>query len=126
MQSQLSLESNTIKTALENQISSLLNVRDWGNLDLIIYYYETGRADSIKEALRLIDLESRGGNLNSALCKANKEIGNSIKSGNYKADEKILAKLGFYTQLELEKALLDKSDMISAHMAEQLNRLCEQ
>ena len=32
---------------------------DWSNLDLIIYYLETNRADTIKEALQLLDEEIR-------------------------------------------------------------------
>lgn len=33
----------------------LIDFRDWENIDLIIYYFETGRADDMKEALQLVD-----------------------------------------------------------------------
>ncbi len=39
------------------QFSPLLDERDWPHLDLVIYQLETGRADSIKEALHQVDRE---------------------------------------------------------------------
>lgn len=48
---------NLFYRELLEQFSSLLDERDWKNLDLVIYQIETGRADSIKEALHQVDRE---------------------------------------------------------------------
>lgn len=40
---------------LEEEFQTFLDSRDWENLDYIIYMLETGRADSMKEALQLVD-----------------------------------------------------------------------
>ncbi|MDE6474579.1 MAG: hypothetical protein K2L70_05720 [Clostridia bacterium] len=77
----VSTESQTISNALKTTYSSILDIRDWENLDLVIYYYETGRADSIKEALQLVDLERRNNNLMNCIQQASNEISSSIKTG---------------------------------------------
>lgn len=79
--SRLCIESNAISDAMKSSYSSMLDMRDWENLDLIIYYYETGRADSIKEALQLVDVERRNNNLINCIQQASNEIYDSIKSG---------------------------------------------
>ena len=55
--------------ALITEFSSVLDPRDWANIDLIIFYYETGRADTLKEALQQVDRQRQ----NEALIKAIKE-----------------------------------------------------
>ena len=40
-------------SALEKEFSALLDPRDWKYVDLVIFYFETGRAESMKEALQL-------------------------------------------------------------------------
>ncbi len=42
---------------IENEFSTHLSVRDWHHLDSIIFYMLTGRAETIKEALVLIDAQ---------------------------------------------------------------------
>lgn len=46
-----------VKTELENAYGDILDSRDWDKLDKIIYLLETHRADTVKEALQLIDRE---------------------------------------------------------------------
>ena len=50
-----SKQGEEIYNSLVANYSYLLDERDWQNLDLIIYMYETGRADTIKEALHHVD-----------------------------------------------------------------------
>ncbi len=47
--------SNETYNSLVKEYSSLIDVRDWENLDLVIYYLETRRAISVREALQLAD-----------------------------------------------------------------------
>ena len=60
--------------ALLNQFSSLLDSRDWKNLDLIIFYLETGRADTIKEALSQVDRQNQMDRLTEAINEASATI----------------------------------------------------
>lgn len=60
--------------ALLNQYSSLLDSRDWKNLDLIIFYLETGRADTIKEALSHVDRQNQMDRLTEAVNEASATI----------------------------------------------------
>ena len=48
-----------VKMTLENTYGDIINYRDWDKLDMIIYLLETYRADTIKEALRIIDREQQ-------------------------------------------------------------------
>ena len=47
--------SITLHNALISEYSGALDQRDWNNIDLIIYNMETGRADTLKEALQQVD-----------------------------------------------------------------------
>lgn len=64
--------------ALVSEHSSLLDVRDWQNLDLVIYYLETGRAISIREALQLVDRQRQTDAIVSALGIASQQIRDTI------------------------------------------------
>ncbi len=66
---------------LKEQFSSFLDERDWGNVDLLIFNYETGRAATLKEALLQADMERRTERLEKAIMDAAKEISYSIRSG---------------------------------------------
>lgn len=52
----------------------LIDFRDWENVDLIIYYFETGRADDMKEALQLVDRQRQTDQIARAIAMASKEI----------------------------------------------------
>ena len=47
--------AKSIKKALNQQFDSILSESDWTNIDLLIFYLYSGRADSLKEALLLVD-----------------------------------------------------------------------
>lgn len=66
---------------LENNYSHILDKRDWANLDLFIYLYETGRADSKKEALQLIDQYNQNQNIVQAINNAGREVCMTINQG---------------------------------------------
>ena len=54
----------------------MITERDWGNLDLVIYYFETGRAETIKEALQLVDRQKQ----TDAIIYAIEQVGNEISN----------------------------------------------
>jgi hypothetical protein len=41
--------------ALQNSYKDILDERDWKYVDVLIYYFQTGRATTMKEALQLLD-----------------------------------------------------------------------
>ena len=52
----------------------LIDFRDWENVDLLIYYFETGRADDMKEALQLVDRQRQTDQITRALSIASASI----------------------------------------------------
>ena len=66
--------------ALHQEFSPLIDKRDWANLDLLIYYFETNRADSIKDALLLTDRQKQMDTLVSAINDASAEISKSMNA----------------------------------------------
>ena len=65
---------NLLSEALQQEYGALIHNRDWENLDYIIYMLETGRADSMKEALQLVDSERRTERIIEAVKGASKMI----------------------------------------------------
>lgn len=47
--------SQAMHERLVAQFKSVLDIRDWKYIDLIIFYFESGRADTLKEALQQVD-----------------------------------------------------------------------
>ncbi|MDE7349077.1 MAG: hypothetical protein K2N53_05385, partial [Clostridia bacterium] len=126
-----------------------LDIRDWENLDLVIYYYETRRADSIKEALHLVDVERRNNDLINSIQCASNEICRTIRSSVQALGEVLVAGFnslsaqleaqrvqtmgalqqinqgisGVLTQQTLNNALLAKANVSSKQMVEQMKTL---
>lgn len=73
--------SESIYTALQENFSAVLDERDWKYVDMFIYMYETGRAESKKEALQLIDQYEHNRSITEAVCRAGQEVKLSIESG---------------------------------------------
>lgn len=71
-------KTNPVYVSLVQTCADLLDERDWQYLDLLIYYYETRRADSLKEALQLVDREKQTEMIASAVKAASSEICSSI------------------------------------------------
>ncbi len=71
--------SKNLYEALMFEFSSVLDSRDWENIDLIIFYYETGRADTLKEALQQVDKQRRHEELIDAIEEASNKISNTIQ-----------------------------------------------
>ena len=73
--------ANMVLNSLVENYSSLLDTRDWVNLDLTLYNIETGRADSVKEALQQVDMENRNNRLIDSMGVATRQIAESITNG---------------------------------------------
>lgn len=75
------LKFNTGYEAVQNEFENFLDERDWENVDLVIYLYETGRAIDLRDALIQVDMERRNERLISAIRDATKAIAYTIERG---------------------------------------------
>ncbi len=66
---------------IQSTYNSFLDERDWQNVDLLIYYYETGRALDLRDALMQVDMDRRNERLVTAIAYATKEISRTIEDG---------------------------------------------
>ena len=78
--SMITEQSRLVNKALQQTYGVFLNEADWGNVDLILHYIETGRADTLKEALYQVDRQRQNDRLVSAIRDAQAAICNHIES----------------------------------------------
>lgn len=71
----------TLIDGLNKTFGSLIDKRDWENLDIILYSIETRRADSFKEALAIVDRERHTERITETIALAGQEICQSIGAG---------------------------------------------
>lgn len=74
-------KSQRLISAMQAEHENVLDIRDWHHIDLIIFYFETGRADNIKEALQLVDRQVQNNAIVSAINTAGVQIQNTIRTG---------------------------------------------
>ena len=74
-------ENEKVKQSLINSYENVLSVSDWENIDLIIYYLSTNRADTMKEALQMVDAQRRTDAIIQAIHSAGASIANTIQRG---------------------------------------------
>lgn len=72
--------AKSIKKALDMQFENILVEKDWENADLIIFYLQTGRADSLKEALLLVDQQRQADQITAAICNAAEYLAREIRA----------------------------------------------
>lgn len=77
-------KAKAVTEALHKQFDTLLTEADWKNVDLLIFYLNTGRADSLKEALLLVDKQRQTDQLESAIRSAADHIVDTIRDSTYR------------------------------------------
>lgn len=75
----LSKLSQDMYDRLVAQFKSVLDIRDWKHIDLIIYYFETGRADTLKEALQQVDRRVQTDEIVKEIRVAGQNISSTIR-----------------------------------------------
>jgi hypothetical protein len=70
-----------IKQQITTTYTPFLVKEDWKNIDLMIFYLQTGRADNLKEALILADRQRQTDAIVSEISKATATISNAINAG---------------------------------------------
>ena len=68
----------SVRDALTDFTEGLLIEEDWKNVDLLIFYLKTGRADSLQEALLLVDKQRQTDQISEAISSAAVFVANSI------------------------------------------------
>lgn len=71
--------SQDMYNALVAQFKSVLDIRDWAHIDLIIFNFETGRADTLKEALQQVDRKVQTDEIIEAIESAGNYISSTIR-----------------------------------------------
>lgn len=74
------LINSNIKASLIEQFSNIINISDWRNIDLILFYLQTGRADTVKEALYQLDRQRQAEMIASTIKQATEHICNTINT----------------------------------------------
>lgn len=88
---ELAEELRPVYYATVDAYSNMIDERDWEYLDVVIYYFETKRADSIKEALQLVDRMVQTNMIISAVETASKDIQGCIYNACRVLSDKITA-----------------------------------
>ena len=76
----IAAESKAVKESMNRNFNLILNEADWGNVDLLIYYLETGRAESVKEALQLMDRQIQTNQIVGAISDAHRSLSMTINA----------------------------------------------
>ncbi len=134
--------------AVQEQFAEFVDERDWGNIDLIIFNYETGRALDLRDALMQVDNERRNQRLIKAVQDASSSICYSISRGFGTLQNalehhmiilenrisKLSSQISESAELQLEaieesgkaqQALLDKINTSSDRMASDVQYMCQ-
>ena len=70
--------SRVLYKTLYKEYKDFLDVRDWQNIDLLIFYFETGRVDTMKEALQEVDKQRRAEMVAQTVLYASNQICQTI------------------------------------------------
>ena len=101
--------------ALIAEYATVLDPRDWKNIDFIIFYYETGRVDTIKEALIHVDKQRQTETIAKAIKQASQEISSTINTSM------TMLRADLNTCFGALSTQLDKSMQIQLQALEQSN-----
>lgn len=82
--------SNETYNSLVKEYSPLIDVRDWENLDLVIYYLETRRAISVREALQLADRQHQTEAIIQTFKVATEQIKETITLNSQRLESTVL------------------------------------
>ncbi len=76
-------KSKQIYEGLNSTYSEIVSLSDWENTDLVIFYIESGRADTLKEALQLADKQRQTDQIVKAIGQASDAVCINIRNGAY-------------------------------------------
>lgn len=117
-----------IYTATLKTYADIIDERDWKYLDVVIYYFETKRADSVKEALQLLDKLIQTNMIVSAVQSASRDIQGCIYNACRVLTDTIKAACDricsgladIVTSTDMQSALISQSNQTSERMAKDI------
>lgn len=74
-------KSTAVYNSLKESYGTLIAEADWENTDLLIFYLQSGRADTLKEALQLVDVQRQNDAVVNAILQATNSICKEIEAG---------------------------------------------
>ncbi|MDE7208433.1 MAG: oligosaccharide repeat unit polymerase [Clostridia bacterium] len=84
------LTATAIVAALDNTFTDLIDIRDWENLDYIIYCIETRRSDNMKEALTAVDRQRQTEQIVIAVEAAGREISRTLNAAVARLEKRMV------------------------------------
>ena len=119
-------KAREIYQSLVENYSQLLNERDWEYLDAVIYYFETGRAKTMQEALIQVDLQNRHEELIATIEHATSKICRTIEVNAHKIISQIKTSTAQLLDASAyQSALIEKSNTTSEELIEAAKQLDE-
>lgn len=126
---------NALSDELAEKYTSISR-RDWKYTDTLIYYFETGRADSVKEALQHLDREIQTNEIISTIERSTNYICNTIRACTREITARLdriseqLSEISFKQniiigQQALQTALMAKMASSSESLAADVNYMAE-
>ena len=76
----IAMNSQTLTAALADTYGFVISQSDWCNVDMIVHYLETGRADTIKEALQQVDQQRQTDQIARSITMASEAMQDHIES----------------------------------------------
>ncbi len=125
--------------SLRKQFGDFLNPADWENIDLLIFYFESGRALTLREALQLVDRQRQTDSILEAIDEATQKICRTIERGFVQIETTLIGCASILSsqlqaiQLQqanlaisvnsMQRALKNKADTSSKELMEDVHQL---
>lgn len=124
-------ESEQIYSSLISTYSPFIVESDWENIDLLIFYLETGRAETWKEALQLMDRQMQTNQITNAIEQASTAISKSMLRStqalgsliNQSFSAMSYQQQSLLSESRLHNALLEQANMSSERLMEEVRLL---
>jgi len=86
--------AKAIRNGLLEVTDGILVEEDWANVDLLIFYLKTGRANSLQDALLLVDKQRQTEQITQAISSASEYVCNTIQDTTTKMAQFLASALG--------------------------------
>lgn len=122
-------DCNYLYQTLKTQCS-LIDPRDWKYVDTLIFYFETGRADTMKEALQHLDHEIQTRQIINTVVRATEYLAETIRIGIQQITERLahiqVLQAAQLQQQMMQTALLNKIASSSEQLASDVSYMNSQ
>ena len=125
----LTKDCNNLYRTLETQCD-IIDPRDWKYVDTLIFYFETGRVDTMKEALQHLDHEIHTQQIVQTIVHATQYLAETIRASVQQIADRLIhievLQTAQLKQLMLQTALLQKISASSEQLASDVSYMHRQ